>query len=131
MSKFVKGDPRINRKGAPRKEMTMTNILADLVDEMESVKEGDKKKTMTVKEIVMKKALTLALKGDLAAIKFVVERIDGRPNQAILFPAGVPLVDGGKLDPAEEKHLREQFNLLMGSKGIPAKKKSKKKGKKK
>jgi hypothetical protein len=73
---FTKNDPRINRKGRPRKEASLTEILRERAD---PVKLSDA-------------LLTVAYTGYTAAIKAVFDRIDGRPRETI------ELNSGGELD---------------------------------
>lgn len=66
-----------NPKGRPRKERSLTTIL-DKEGGEKDVTIGDK--SYSKKEILAKKLWVLALNGDLAAIKYIFDRIDGRPD---------------------------------------------------
>ena len=65
---FVKGDPNINRKGRPKKGHTFTDALRDAVDKQE------------LAAVLVEMALQ---KKDIAALKYIYDRIDGTPTQTI------------------------------------------------
>ena len=74
--KGVSGNPL----GAPKKETSMTKILNDVLEE-ESVKmNGD---MISAKEAVARKILSIAMNGDMAALRYLYDRIDGMPRQTI------------------------------------------------
>ncbi|GHT83343.1 hypothetical protein FACS1894137_04210 [Spirochaetia bacterium] len=64
-----------NPNGRPRKGKTMTDLLFKEL----SHKRGD----TTAKVQVVKKLVDLAIEGDPACIKYVLDRIDGKPAQTI------------------------------------------------
>ena len=70
--KGVSGNPN----GRPRKGQTFTDILEGVLGE-EVVKHNGK--TITGKEAVARKLLELAIKGDMKAIQYIGDRLDGRP----------------------------------------------------
>ena len=73
---FVKGDVRINRKGRPKKGASLTDVLSWKLGEInEAGKPG--------KEVIAEKLIALALDGDVNALKYVYDRIDGRPLQSV------------------------------------------------
>lgn len=61
--KGVSGNP----KGRPKKGETLTDVLAGAID----------------KELLAKQLLGLVKKGDLGAIKYAYDRVDGRPKETI------------------------------------------------
>jgi hypothetical protein len=73
---FVKNDPRINRKGRPKKGQALTDILNYKLDQ----KDGDGK---LQREAVAERLIGLALAGDIAAIRYVMDRVDGRPKETV------------------------------------------------
>ena len=73
---FKPGDPRINRKGAPPKEWTMSAMYKQAAEEASETGEPKYK-------IVARKLLELAEKGDMQAIKELGNRIDGMPKQNV------------------------------------------------
>jgi len=83
---FKKGDPLINRKGRPRKGETFTDAL-NLILEEQSVTYKDRK--ISGKEAAARKLLELAMGGDVAALKYLADRIDGTPRQSIELDASV------------------------------------------
>jgi len=71
---FEKDDPRINRSGRPKKGAALTDILnykLDLVHKSGKLK----------REAVAEKLIELALDGDVSALKYIYDRVDGRPVQ--------------------------------------------------
>jgi len=76
MGRFEKGDPRINRRGRPKKGQSITEILEMLLDK--------KKETGELRRAdVAEKLIKLAENGDLAAIRYLVDRIDGKPKETV------------------------------------------------
>jgi hypothetical protein len=77
---FEKNDPRINRKGRPAKGAALTEILSDKLD---AVKDGK-----TRREIVAERLIELAENGDIAALKYVFDRTDGKPKESVELSGG-------------------------------------------
>ena len=73
---FEKDDPRINRKGRPKKGAALTDILNDKLDLVH--KAGKIKR-----EAIAEKIIELAMNGDLAALKYIFDRVDGRPKETV------------------------------------------------
>jgi hypothetical protein len=73
---FEKGDARINRRGRPKKGQALTDILNYQLDQRD---ESGKLR----REVVAEKLIGLALGGDLAAIRYVMDRVDGRPRETV------------------------------------------------
>jgi len=78
---FEKNDPRINRKGRPKKGSALTDILnykLDLVHKSGKLK----------REAIAEKLIEAALNGDIAALKYIFDRCDGRPKESIELTDG-------------------------------------------
>jgi len=74
---FTKNDPRINRRGRPRKGMCLTSIL-----EKHLKKKG--RGGAPNKEALVAALIELALEGrDIHAIKYIMDRIDGKPRESV------------------------------------------------
>jgi hypothetical protein len=77
MAAFIKGDSRINRRGRPQKGKSLTELLEkELAKKRESGNTG---------KVEMTRALIdLAIVGrDITALKYVYDRVDGRPKENI------------------------------------------------
>lgn len=74
--KGVSGNP----KGRPRKGKSLTDILERILKEKQVTFRG---KQITGKEAAVRKLLELALAGDVPALKYLIDRIDGRPNTTV------------------------------------------------
>lgn len=74
-----------NPNGRPKKGQTMTEILSQTLEAQEH--EGK-----TGKEALALKLYALALEGDVGALKYIFERLDGKPLQAIQLPESRPIV---------------------------------------
>ena len=73
---FEKDDPRINRNGRPKKGAALTDLLDDKLDLIH--KAGKIKR-----EAIAEKIIELALNGDLTALKYIFDRVDGRPKETV------------------------------------------------
>jgi len=69
---FVKDDPRINRAGAPKTKLLKDVLTAELQTESNGID------NLTA---IIKKLTTMAVKGDLNAIKEVLDRYAGKSTQ--------------------------------------------------
>ena len=67
----------INRNGRPPKEHCLTDLLKEALDK-EHTASGK-----TNKEMIIDKMFELANKGDSIILKYLFDRIDGRPMQPI------------------------------------------------
>jgi hypothetical protein len=77
---FKKGDERINKSGRPQKGTALTEILNS---KMDAVKGGKSRR-----EIIAEKLLDLAESGDIAALKYIFDRTDGRPKESVELSGG-------------------------------------------
>jgi len=72
----------INRRGRPKKGETYTDLLIEMgkrpVDPSLS-----KDKQITIKEAIIRKTIKLALEGDVSMLKYLFDRIDGKPRETI------------------------------------------------
>ncbi len=70
---FTKGNKEGNRNGRPKKGLAMS----DIINQIGKTKKGKK----TRRQIILEKAYDMAENGDLKAIQFIVERLEGKPFQ--------------------------------------------------
>jgi hypothetical protein len=77
---FKPGDSRINRNGRPKKGTSLTEILKYKLDQ--KTDDNSNKKVLN-REIIAEKLIELAKKGNIAAIKYIYDRLEGLPIQAI------------------------------------------------
>ena len=77
---FDKNPKNINRNGRPKKTDSMTHILNEVVCE-EGVNFNGK--MISGKEAAARKIFALAMLGDLSALKYIYDRIDGTPIQSV------------------------------------------------
>jgi len=73
---FAPGDPRINRNGRPKKGETLTAILTEMGNIADVTVQGEK---IERKKAVSDQLWRMAIQGDMAAIKYIYDRIDGQP----------------------------------------------------
>jgi hypothetical protein len=78
---FSKGDKNINRKGRPKKGQALTDILNYELDQ----KEGG----ILYRHKIAKKLIELAEGGDIQAIKYLMDRVEGPVFQKIDLSAKV------------------------------------------
>lgn len=91
MARFQPGQSG-NPNGRPRKGKTLTDIL-EKHGQKRDVKDGDKE--ISRKEALAKKLWALALSGDVAAIKYIFDRIDGKPGEHVNLDGKLGLHDDG------------------------------------
>jgi adenylylsulfate kinase-like enzyme len=111
---FKKGDPNINRKGAPEKEWTWASELKKAMEQVEVMENGDKKQ---VKEIVAKALAEKAQTGDVQAFTVIANRMDGMPKQAVdhttkgkELPQSILHVLSGLTEEEVDEKLKEALN---------------------
>jgi len=83
---FEKNDPRINRKGRPKKGECMTDILNWALDQERKIKDDKtgKEKVLLLRYALAEKLISKAVDdGDVAAIRYIYDRLDGRPKESI------------------------------------------------
>ena len=78
---FDKRPQDINRKGRPPKEYCLTDILKEQGN-MEDVEIADGVK-IARKEAIAQKLWSLAMSGDVNALKYIYDRVDGKPRQSL------------------------------------------------
>lgn len=71
---FEANPQNINRKGAPKKEWTMTGLIKASLEE-------SNEKGVPYKVVIINKLRELAMRGDMQAIKEITNRLDGMPTQ--------------------------------------------------
>lgn len=74
---FDKRPQDINRNGRPPKAWTMSTLIEEALEEVET------QSGTPFKKLVAKKLATMAVSGDIQAIKEINDRVDGRPQQKI------------------------------------------------
>ena len=81
---FEKNDPRINRKGRPKKGESLSDILSWSLDQKRRITDDTtgKEKSLLLRQILTEKLISKAIDdGDVAAIKYIYDRLDGRPKE--------------------------------------------------
>ena len=83
---FRKGDPSINRNGRPKKGQTLTDVISNILSENAVNYKGG---LISGREAVARKLLELAMSGDVPAMKYLIDRMDGPPKQEIQHSGGI------------------------------------------
>jgi hypothetical protein len=76
---FVKGDPRINRNGSPKKEIRLKRLMT----EMFGIEDGMDVKDSDLGKMVKKMAEITMKKGNVNAFNAIMDRMYGKPKQTI------------------------------------------------
>jgi hypothetical protein len=111
---FEKGDIRINRKGRPKKGQTMTDILAWALDQKRQIKDGKtgEEKSLLLRHLLAEKLISKALDdGDVAAIKYIYDRLDGKPIETVQLSAKKNDIPD---DPEERDRLAGEMERELG-----------------
>jgi hypothetical protein len=82
---FVKGDPRINKEGRPRKLPDLDKLMAEVL--------GEEKNGMTAGEAILKAMLAKATRGDVKAAQLLLDRGYGKAKETITLNNGVITVE--------------------------------------
>jgi hypothetical protein len=74
-----------NPNGRPKKKMALTNVLEKLLEIKDIEHETADGETILIrrKEAIAKKIIELAVTGDVVAIKYIFDRVDGPPKQSM------------------------------------------------
>ncbi len=97
---FDKNPENINRNGRPPLEFSLTNILR------ETLNQTNDETGKTKKQEVIDKMYEIAVKkGDVQMLKYLIDRIDGKPLQTIEANITRPEVDMSNLTLKEKKAL--------------------------
>ena len=83
-----------NPQGRPKKGQALTDLLREKIETKKTNREK-----LTRKEKIIEKLITLAEGGDIAALKYLFDRLDERPTET------VEMTDG-----AVDQKLREIMN---------------------
>ncbi len=78
-TQFKRGN-NANPNGRPKKGTAITDVLRKYADLKVTDLSGD---SMTRKEALAKTLWGAALEGDLVAVKYVYDRIDGKPRESV------------------------------------------------
>jgi hypothetical protein len=111
---FVKGDPRINRKGRPKKGECLTDILNWVLDQKAKIKndETGEEKYLLLRQALAQKLIDKAVNdGDVPAIKYIFDRLDGKPKETVEVTekrGDIPQ------DPEERRALAERIEKELG-----------------
>jgi hypothetical protein len=112
---FVKNDPRINRKGRPKKGQTLTDILDWALDQKRKIKneETGEEKSLLLRQMLAQRLIYKAVdEGDVPAIKYIFDRLDGRPKETIeMSEKRDDLPDNPEERRAMAERLREELGL--------------------
>jgi len=111
---FEKNDPRINRKGRPKKGECMTDILNWVLDQKRKIKNSDtgEEKYLLLRHVLAEKLISKAVDdGDVTAIKYIYDRMDGRPKETVEMSAKRNDIPD---DPNERARLMEQLEKEIG-----------------
>jgi hypothetical protein len=73
---FERNDPRINRRGRPRKGQGLTDILSMRLDEKDET--GKLKR-----QAIVDRLIEAAIGGDVMALRYIFDRMDGKPTEKI------------------------------------------------
>lgn len=90
-----------NPKGGIKKHESITNIIKQYMDEKQKV--SGAKKNISNKMLLVKKAFQLALKGDMTAIKFIVNYHDGMPPQKMDLTADENMIESIRISHEKRK----------------------------
>jgi hypothetical protein len=116
---FVKNDPRINRRGRPKKGQTLTDILDWALDQKRKIKneETGEEKSLLLRQMLAQRLIYKAVdEGDVPAIRYIYDRIDGKPKETIEMSEKRDDIPD---DPEERRVLAEKLRRELGLAEVP------------
>jgi hypothetical protein len=116
---FVKNDPRINRKGRPKRGECLTDILNWTLDQKRKIKneETGEEKSLLLRQMLAQKLIYKAVdEGDVPAIKYIFDRLDGRPKETIEMSEKRDDIPD---DPEERRAMADRLRKELGLAGAP------------
>jgi hypothetical protein len=116
---FVKNDPRINRRGRPKKGQTLTDILDWALDQKRKIKneETGEEKSLLLRQMLAQRLIHKAVdEGDVPAIRYIYDRIDGKPKKTIEMSEKRDELPEG---PEERRAMAELLRKELGLAGAP------------
>ena len=82
----------INREGSPKKNWRWADLYAEIAEEYRDIEKRDgTKEKMQVKRIVAEKVFSLALKGDMQAVKELADRMNGKSKETVEVDARITI----------------------------------------
>ena len=86
-NQWQKGQPSPNPNGRPKKEFSITNTIKEYLDETAEIRKGRGKAAQTEQkkraDILVETLFKMAAKGDINALKYLIDRVEGKPLQAV------------------------------------------------
>lgn len=93
--RFVKGDPRINRRGRPLGR-TLSEMIREVLNE-EAVDKAGRPTGKTIKEMLARRAVRAAAEGDFRFFREILDRTEGKAPDSQVAPDAV---ETAPLDPS-------------------------------
>ena len=81
-----------NPKGRPRKDVSLTSMVKNLLEDVPELMLGGKKNTMTWRELIVRAWLVGSYKGNATMFTRLIERVEGKVALPITGGKGEPLV---------------------------------------
>ena len=117
---FTKNDHRINRKGRPKKGDSLTDFLSHALDQKKEIMQKDGKvKTLFVREMIAERLILKAMCGDVLAMKYIFDRVDGSPVQTVKAGITNAEVSAADMTPEQRKQILVGFISQMGKQNEP------------
>ncbi len=110
---FAKTGAAANPNGRPKKEWTWAGLLEEAMEEELVTTDGRKDK---VKKFITKRLVKMAIDGDIAAQKEIMNRMDGMPRQSTdLTSGGKPIQNPLIISTIIPRHATTQSETTEGS----------------
>jgi hypothetical protein len=108
---FQKGQSG-NPAGRPKKGQALTDILRKELNKR-TIYDEDQKTYIARKTAIIRKMIDLAIEGDLAAQKYIFDRVDGKPMESMELTGqnGGPLAFVELLEAAHKRRKEAEENL--------------------
>jgi len=96
---FTKGDPNINRNGRPKKGFALNEAIEKASRKTIRDDDGKRRKRLAVLADTM---WNIALKGDVTMLKYLADRLGGKPTEKVEISGeeggaiGIVFLPGGK-----------------------------------
>ena len=122
----IGSDSRRNTKGRPKKGDSLTDFLSHALDQKKEIKLKDKNgletgetKAVLIREMIAERLILKAMSGDVQAMKYIFDRVDGSPVQTVKAGITNAELSAADMTPEQRKQILDGFISKLGKSNEP------------